>query len=322
MNNKDMSNSIYDVIIIGAGPAGLTAALYAQRAGLKTLVLEDTTLISQMAYAYLIENFPAFPEGIGGIELTDKIRKQAEKFGATIIADPVNSISALKHKTANLWHIKAAVNTYDCLSVIIASGARRKRLEVGGEERLRGRGVAYCATCDGPLFRDKDIAVVGGGNSALEEALFLTKFAKKVIIIHRKDRLRAAKALQEKASSNEKIEIVLNSVVEEIIGKEMVEGVRIKDVSSYKEKLIPCQGVFVSIGFTPNTDFASDVVKLDENGCIVVDNITGTSVGGIFACGDCSSAFLKQIVTACGDGARAAFSCQQYVEALKGASYK
>lgn len=313
---------MHDAIIIGAGPAGLTAAIYTSRAGLKTLVLENTGIASQASTAYWIENYPGFKEGINGLELMRLFKAHAQVFGAEIVAGTVDTIESHKKDKREMWQVKADDKKYEALSIIIASGATASKLGISDEERLYGKGVSYCATCDGPLFRDKNIVVVGGGNSAAEEALFLTRFASKVILIHRRDRLRAAKVLQEKVLSNEKIEVIWNASVDGITGSEKVDAVKIKDVSAGRERKIPCAGVFISIGFKPNTDFVKDILELDEEGCIVVDNMMQTSKKGIFACGDCRNTTLRQVVTACGDGAFAAHSLQQYVDELKGTSYE
>jgi len=312
---------MYDVVIMGAGPAGLTAAIYTSRAGFKTLVLESPNITSQASMAYWIENYPGFKEGISGLELTQLLKAQAQVFGAEIVAGAVNTIESYKKDNRDIWQVKAD-KEYETLSIIIASGATASRLGIAGEERLHGKGVSYCATCDGPLFKDKDIVMVGGGNSAVEEALFLTKFCSKVKLIHRRNRLRATKVLQDRALSNKRIEVLWNAVVSEILGKEKVEAVKIRDISTDKDREIACEGVFISIGSKPNTDFVKNVVKLDKEGCIVSDSMMKTSKESIFACGDCRNTPLRQVVTACGDGAFAAYSCQQYVDEIKGTSYE
>jgi len=308
----------YDAIIIGAGPAGLTAGLYLARARLRVLLLEKTGPGGQIALAGNVENYPGFPEGIAGLELSENMRVQAEKFGLKATAGLVEEIKRGKDKT---WHVKTE-EEYKTFSAIIASGASYRKLGVGNEEKLTGRGVSYCATCDGAFFRDKNVVVVGGGDQAVEEALFLTNFARKVTIIHRRDRLRAAKILQERALSNKKMEFVRDSVVEEIGGREKVEGIRIRNVKTGKESELACDGVFVLIGLTPDTGFLKGMLELDDKGYIVTDEEMKTSEAGIFACGDCRKKRFRQVVTACGDGATAAFSAQQYVEELKGIAYK
>ncbi|NQT90535.1 MAG: thioredoxin-disulfide reductase [Candidatus Omnitrophica bacterium] len=305
---------MHEVIIIGAGPAGLTAAIYTSRARLKTLVLEDISVMSQTAYADRIENYPGFPKGTDGLSLLESFKKQAKGFGAEFITGKAEEITARQ--------VKVDGKRYDTLSVIIATGARARKLDIPGEDKLCGKGVSYCATCDGAFFKDKDIVVVGGGDTAIQEAIFLTRFARKVMVIHRRDRLRATKILQEQALSNKKIEVIWNSVAEEILGTTKVEGVKIKNLAKSQERKLSCEGVFVSIGFVPNTAFLKGKLELNDKGYIIVDGEMRTSEKGIFACGDCRNTPLRQIVTACGDGAIAAFSCQHYVEELKGTSYE
>ncbi|MBU0478552.1 thioredoxin-disulfide reductase [bacterium] len=320
---KDTSVFIYDVIIIGAGPSGLTAAIYASRAKLKTLLLGGLSVSSQALVTDKIENYPGFPEGINGFDLIDKFKKQAKLFGAEFAAEDVNNIHVSKQQNINnIWQVDVRDKTYNSLSVIIASGARFKILGIEGEKRLLGKGVSYCAVCDGAFFKDKDVVVVGGGDAAAEEALFLTRFAKKITIVHRRDRLRAAKILQERIFLNKKISIVWNSVINEILGETKVRGVSLTDLKTKKETDISCDGVFIFVGLVPNTNFVKDIIKLDENGYVIADSKMRASRDGIFACGDCRQTILRQVVTACGDGAFAAFSAQQYVEDLKGTSYK
>ena len=302
---------MYDVIIIGAGPAGLTAAIYTSRARLKTLVIASASIMSQTGYAYWIENYPGFPEGIGGAELIANFHKQAKKTGAEFVDGSVDSIVPGNDDT---WQVISGDIRYEAISVIIASGAKTKKLEIDGEKRLYGRGVSYCATCDGAFFKNKDIVVVGGGDTAAEEALFLTRFAKKVMLIHRRDKLRAAKILQEKVLSNKRIEVIWNSTVERISGEKKVEAVAVKNIKEGNEKDISCEGIFISIGFMPNTDFAKGLLNMNKNGLIITDTLLNTSTKGIFACGDCRNTPLKQIVTAAGNGALAALSAQEYVE--------
>ena len=319
---KDIPVFIYDVIIIGAGPSGLTAAIYTSRARLKTLLLEGLSVSSQALVTDKIENYPGFSEGIGGFDLIDKFKKQAKLFGAEFVTEDVSSIQPSKRQDANIWQVEVKDKIYYSLSVIIASGAQFRMLGVEGEKRLLGKGVSYCAVCDGAFFKDKDIVVVGGGDTAAEEALFLTRFAKKITLIHRRDRLRAARILQERIFANKKISIIWNSVLNEIIGGSKVQGVRVTDVKTKKETDISCNGVFIFVGLVPNTNFVKDTIKLDENGYVIAEGSMKTSRDGIFACGDCRQTILRQVVTACGDGAFAAFSAQQYVENLKGTAYK
>lgn len=308
----------YDVIIIGGGPAGLTAALYASRARLKTLVLESYFVPGQAVITDCIENYPGFPDGINGFELIEKFKKQVQKFGAEIKVGDVERIE--KHK--NGWRVDVKGKTYNSLSLLVASGARPKKLGVPGEERLQGRGVSYCATCDGALYKDKDVVLVGGGDTAIQEALFLTRFAKKVSVVHRRKRLRATRILQERALANKVIEFIWESRIIEIMGKDKVGGVKVKNINTENETEVSCNGVFIFAGYSPNTDFIKELLKSDRDGYILTDDDMNTSKKGIFACGDCRKKLLRQVVTACGDGATAAFSAQQYVEELKGVAYK
>jgi len=308
----------YDVIIIGGGPAGLTAAIYTSRARLKTLVIESYSVPGQAIITDSIENFPGFPEGINGFELVEKFKKQAEKFGAELIVKNVEKIEQLQDG----WRIKAEDKTYTTLSIIIATGAHPRKLDVPGEHKFTGKGVSYCATCDGALYRDKHVVVIGGGDTAIDEALFLTRFAKKVTLVHRRDRLRATKILQERVLANKKIEFAWESNVIEILGKDKVGGVKIKNIKTKKDTDLSCDGVFVFVGYEPNTDLAKDLLKLDKKSYILADDDMNTSKKGIFACGDCKKKLLRQVVTACGDGATAAFNAQQYVEKLKGTAYE
>jgi len=300
----------YDCIIIGGGPAGLTAGIYASRARLKTLLIESYSVACQAVTTDHIENYPGFPDGVNGFELIEKFKKQAEKFGVEFIAGEVKAIK--ENKSA--WEILTDDLSYTGRAVIIASGARSKRLDIPGEDKFRGKGVSYCATCDGALFKNKEVVVAGGGDTALEEAIFLTRFAKKVSVIHRRNALRGTKILQERAFSNKKIEFVWDSVISEILGDARVSAVKVKNVKTGAVKDLSCDGVFIFVGYTPNTAFLKDLLTLDESGYIIADVNSLTSKAGIFACGDCCKKLLRQVVTAAGDGAVAAFSCQHYLE--------
>ncbi len=301
----------YDVIIIGGGPAGLTAGIYTSRARLKTLLIESYSVTCQAVTTDHIENYPGFPEGVNGFELIEKFKKQAEKFGTEFIVSEVRLVKENKPG----WTVETDEQSYTAASLIIASGARPKNLNVPGEDKFKGRGVSYCATCDGALFRDKEVAVVGGGDTALEEALFLTKFAKKVTIIHRRNALRGAKILQERSFANKKIEFIWDSVITEIKGATKVTAVKVKNVKINAETDLSCDGVFIFVGYTPNTVFLKGVLPLDENGYVIADDFSLASKPGIFVCGDCRKKLLRQVVTAAGDGATAAFACQHYLEA-------
>ena len=304
---------MYDLIIVGAGPAGLTAALYAGRYRLNTLVLEKMGVGGQIILSSTIENFPGFPGGISPAELMERMHQQIQELNISVELDEVLKLTSdlkSKHPTYN---IITASKSYQTKCVIIASGAQPKRLDVEGEVRLIGRGVSYCATCDGPLFRDKEIVVIGGGDRAIEEALFLTGYAKKITLIHRRGQLRASGILVEKANSNPKINFILESVVEGILGKDRVEGVKIKNVATNSETSLPCQGVFIFVGIKPNTESFKDILKLDELGFIITDQDLNTALSGVFACGDCRKKSLYQVVTACADGATAAALTHKYL---------
>lgn len=313
---------IYDLAIIGGGPAGLTAAIYSCRARMKTILIEKMACGGQILIADMIENFPAFPDGIKGPALADLMLKQAEHFGLKTETGEAKQILLKKGEKEPFIIEIGSGKKLSALSLIIATGARWNSLGIPGEAKLTGRGVSYCATCDGPLFKNKDVVVVGGGDTALEDALFLTRFAGKVTIVHRRDRLRATKILQERALSNKKIELCLSSVATEVTGENKVEGLRVKDVNTGEAKEIKASGVFVLIGVTPNSDVVKGIVRADEKGYVICDDDMRTSVNGIFACGDVRKKLFRQVVTATGDGATAAFSAQNYVDCLKGTEYK
>jgi thioredoxin reductase (NADPH) len=322
MGKLQIPENIYDVIIIGGGPGGMTAGLYAARAALKVLLIEGASSASQITVTDLIENYPGFPGGIGGFELIDIFKKQAVEFGLETVSADVKGLSAAKWADVKGWNVATSDGVFSALAVIIATGAQWRKLGVPGEEAFIGKGVSYCATCDGPFYRNRDVVVVGGGDTAIQEALFLTKFAKKVTVIHRRDRLRAAAILQKRAFANEKIAFEWNAVVAEIAGGAFVERVVLRDIKA-PEKFteVPAEGAFIFIGLTPNTDLGRGICDLDNQGYIVTDAHMRTSAAGIFACGDCIQKLLRQVVTACGDGATAAHAAQLYVEDLKGEAY-
>lgn len=310
---------LYDAIIIGGGPAGLTAGIYLSRARMNTVLIEKALPGGQAILTEIIENYPGFPQGIAGPELMQKMEEQAARFGLKI---EYGEVEEVRIKEDRIKIVRINNQEYEALTIILASGAEASKLEVPGEEELRGRGVSYCATCDAPFFKGQKTVVVGGGDTAIEEALYLTKFVQEVTIIHRRDRLRATKILQERVFSNKKINFVWDSVVKKILGKEKVESVLIQNKKTGKEKEISCQGVFVFVGYIPNSKFLKELVKLDKRGYILTDDNMMTSQKGIYACGDVRKKILKQVVTACGEGATAAFAAEKYIEELKGVSYE
>jgi len=297
-----------NVIIIGGGPAGLSAAIYLARADLKPLVFAGSPPGGQLTLTSEVENYPGF-ESILGSELIEKMRNQAKKFGAKIIDENVLKIDLTKpnHK------IYITGKEYESRSVIIATGAKALWLNIPSETRLRGKGVSACATCDGFFFREKIVAVVGGGDTALEEALTLTKFAKKVYIIHRRDFFRASKIMQERVLKNEKIEIIWNSMVDEILGEKKVEGIKIKDLKLGEKNLL-VDGVFVAIGHKPDTDLFKGHVELDEKGYIKILERRKTSVKGVYAAGDCADPYYRQAITSAGTGVEASLEVERYLE--------
>lgn len=306
------SEKIYDVIIAGAGPAGMTAAVYTSRAKMDTLMIEKGLPGGQMTKTEDIENYPGFDK-ILGPELSAKMFEHSKKFGAEYLRGEIGEIKdGYPFKT-----VIVEGKEYKSKSVILATGAQHRHLGVPGEIELAGFGVSYCAVCDGAFFADQEIVVVGGGDSAVEEALFLTRFATKVTIIHRRDQLRAQKIIQKRAQENEKIEFIWNHTVEEILGDGMVSGVLIKDKFTGETKEFPCNGVFIYIGMDPITDCVKDLGITNENGYVVVDKDMNTAVKGIFSAGDANEKMLRQIITATGDGSIAALSAQQYVENLE-----
>ncbi len=305
-----MGDKIWDVAIVGGGPAGLTAYLYAKRALLETLLIEKGPIGGQVLLTDLIENYPGFPEGIPGFELIQKMQAQVEKYGLNLIQ---KKAIALK-KEGELKQIVLEDNeVIKAKTVILALGAGMRKLGIPGEKELTGKGVSYCATCDGPFFRDQIVAVIGGGNTALQEALYLTKFAKKVYLIHRRDAFRATPILQQRVKENPKIEIVWNTVLKEIKGKDSVEGVVTYNRKTEKENFLEVSGVFIFIGHEPETDWLKGVVELDEKGFILVNQNMETSLKGVYACGDCISKAFRQIINACGEGAVAALSAEKYL---------
>ncbi len=300
----------YEVIIIGGGPAGLTAGLYTSRARLQTLLVENALFGGQMTTTELIENYPGFPEGVSGEELSRLMEEQAKRFGMKTLNDEVVEIGL----EGDLKKVKTYGGDYFCKALIICTGTEYKKLGVPGEEQFKGRGVSYCATCDGAFFKDSRIVVVGGGDSALTEALFLTKFASEVTIIHRRDALRATRIYQERALSNPKIKFLWNSVIEEIKGDQVVRSVVVRNVKTGEVRAVETDGAFLFVGLVPRTQFLRGLIDIDESGYILTDEHCQTSVRGIFAAGDCRKKLLRQISTSVGDGATAAFAAEKYLE--------
>jgi len=307
-----MNLNSYDLIIVGAGPAGLTAALYAGRSRLKTLILEKIGVGGRVLMTEVIENFPGFVNGISTLDLIKRMQEQVANLGAKVILEEVSEIDCQSKR------VKTNAATYSADAIIIATGAHPRKLGIPGEEKLTGRGVSYCATCDGPLARDKNVVIVGGGDAMAEEALYLTRFARSVNIIHRRDELRASPILKERLRANKKINFTLSSLVVEITGSTKVEAIRIKDLNTSQEKVIPCESIFIYIGYTPDTAFLKDKLKLDGAGFIITAEDMSTSCEGIFACGDCRSKTLYQVITACGEGAVAADSAYKYLVRKRG----
>ena len=301
---------MHDVIIIGSGPAGLTAAIYACRARLDTLVIGGMSWGGQLMLTGMVENFPGFPEGLLGSELMNRMRQQAERFGAKIILDDVASVNF----SSRPFKASVGEKSYEAKSVITATGASAKMLGLPTERKLIGRGVSYCATCDAAFFRDRKVVVVGGGDTALDEALALSNYASEVTVIHRRDQLRACKLLQERVFANKKIGFIWNSVVEDIVGESRVEGVKLKNVQSGGVSVMPIDGVFVAIGYTPNTGVFKGQIELDNYGYVVVHDETKTSVDGVFAAGDNQDFSYRQAITSAGSGAKAALDAVKYLQ--------
>jgi thioredoxin reductase (NADPH) len=299
------------VVIIGSGPAGLTAALYTARATLKPLVIAGNQLGGQISITAEVENYPGFPEpDLTGPELVEKMQKQAERFGARIEYDEVVEVDFSK---GSPFYVKTHGKEYEAEAVIVTAGASPKRLGVPGEEGMIGRGVSFCATCDGFFFRGKDVVVVGGGDSALEEGIFLTKFANKVRIIHRRDELRAGPHLQKRAFANEKIDFVWDTVIEEINGNGLVNSIMTENLKTGEKKKLDTQGVVIYIGHYPNSKFLEGHLVMDEHGYIITDERMRTSVEGVFAAGEIQDPIYRQIATSVGQGCAAAMMCEKWL---------
>lgn len=310
---EEGKSNTYEVIIIGGGPAGLTAGLYTSRARLHTLLIENALFGGQMTTTETIDNYPGFPEGVTGEELSRLMEEQAKRFGMETVNEEVLEVKL----EGDGKRVRTSESSYLCEVLIICTGTEYRKLGVPGETEFTGKGVSYCATCDGAFFKDSRIMVVGGGDSALTEALFLTKFVKDLTIIHRRDALRATKIYQEKAMANPKIKFLWNSVVQEIKGDTIVRAVVVKNVKTGEITEFETEGAFLFVGLLPRTQFLKALVQLDEAGYIITDENCETSVKGIFAAGDCRRKLLRQVATSVGDGATAAFAAEKYLEEKK-----
>jgi len=302
-------NEEYEIVIIGGGPAGLTAGLYAARAKLNSLLIEKGLVGGQMVNAERVDNYPGFPEGIGGGELSELMRQQATKYGLKTIMAEVTGLEL--HQKQKV--VKTTQGNFTAKAVIIAGGSSRQKLNVPGEEKFTGRGVSYCATCDAYFFKDKPVAVVGGGNAAITEALHLARFASKVTVIHRRRQLRATPILQEKAFSEPKIEFLWDTVVEEIEGGDFVNRIGLRQVQTGEKSGLEVVGIFVSTGLKPNTDYLKGVLSLDDTGCVITNDGLETDIPGVFAAGDIRCNSPRQIIAAAGDGATAAIYAEKFI---------
>jgi thioredoxin reductase (NADPH) len=307
---------MHDVIILGSGPAGLTAALYASRAELKPLLIEGLEAGGQLMTTTDVENFPGFPEGVLGPEMMDLFKRQAERFGTEYVAGDATAVNL----SGPPFQVEVGSDPYECRALIIATGAKARLLGLESERRLMGHGVSACATCDGFFFKGKKVMVVGGGDSAMEESTFLTRYATSVTVIHRRDELRASKIMQQRAFANEKIDFLWDSVVEDIrdVEQGQVTAVQVRNVKTDQTTEITCDGVFMAIGHDPNTKLFAGQLGLDEKGYIITHKGTHTSVPGVFACGDVQDARYRQAVTAAGTGCMAALDAQHYLEEQEG----
>lgn len=304
---------MYDVVIVGGGPGGLTTAIYTSRAGRNTVLVEKQMPGGLMASTNEVENYPGLPD-VTGADLAELFRKHAEQFGSNIVMDEIESLRLSGDDRVAV----GAVGEYPGRVLVISTGSAPRVLGVPGESRLRGRGVSYCATCDGAFFQDREVACIGGGDAAVQEALFLTRFATRVYLIHRRDELRAVKALQDRLFAEDKIEVLWNTVVQEIQGEGAVEGLRLRDVGTDERSELSVAGVFVYVGHSPATDFVSDLVQLDDDGYVMTDDHLRTNVPGVFAVGDVRHRIQRQIATAVGDGATAAMAIEHYLAELEG----
>ncbi len=304
-----MKDNVYDIIIIGGGPAGLTAGIYTARSRLKCALIEKGIVGGQIVNSELVENFPGFPQGISGFDLTRLMQEQATRFNLPFVVDQINSIDV----TGDVRVLKGNEGEYRTRAIIIASGSERVKLGVPGEEKYTGRGVSFCATCDAAFFRDQAVAVVGGGNAALSEALQLSKYAASISVIHRRDQLRATRVVQERAESEPKIKFIFDSEVTEIQGGDFVSRIKVRNVKTGREGWLEVGGVFEAIGFRPNTEHLKPLLALDELGAVMVNDRLETGVPGVFAAGDIRHNSGRQCITAAGDGAMAAMNAERYL---------
>ncbi|MBN1535150.1 MAG: thioredoxin-disulfide reductase [Anaerolineales bacterium] len=298
------------LIIIGSGPAGLSAALYAARADLKPVVLTGMELGGQVSLTFTVDNYPGFPEGVGGSELVEKFKQQAEHFGAIVNFDSAVEVDLSQYP----FFIRTYQGEYLAQAIVVATGASARHLDIPGEKKFTGRGVSYCATCDGWFFKEKDVVVVGGGDSALEESLFLTRFAKSVTIIHRRDELRAGTFLRNRAAANPKIHFIMNSIVSDILGEDAVKSVKLKNVETGEIRDHPTDGVFVFIGHTPNTQLFEGQLDMDDRKYIKVDPLLHTNVPGVFVAGEAADPHFRQVITSAGMGAAAAMQAIHFLQ--------
>ena len=305
-------SSEQDIIIIGGGPAGLTAGIYSARSGLKTVLIEKLMPGGQVLLTDTVENYPGFSESISGFELMLRMKEQAERFGLKIETAEAASLDFFSSPKT----IRTDSGDFKAKAVILCMGASPKRLDIEGEAEFTGKGVSYCATCDGPFYKNQDVIVIGGGDSALEEASFLTKYVRSVHIIHRRDSFRAIKILQDRVISNEKITVHWNTMPIRLSGTDLLEGINVKDIKSGEESFLPAAGVFIFVGYKPNTELCNGFLEADDAGFIKTNDCMAASVPGIFAAGDIRSKLLRQISTAVGEGATAAFAAHKYLEEL------